>query len=630
MAEQWSRDNAQEQVGMFCWGVGNHGGGPSRVDLNELKAWMEKRTDMEIRHATPEEFFAALKEEKTALPEVAEDMRPVFVGCYTSQARVKRLHRQLENELYATEKLASAAAAFGLMEYPRQELEQAQWDMMLNEFHDTLPGTTIETAAAKAEQSLAHGLEITSRVKMRGFMAMLAGQPKAKPEEVPIFIYNPHPYPVTDVFACEFMPADQNWSSEEKYAVAVWHDGKLLPSQQEKTEYNMNLDWRQRVVFRATLEPSSINRFDCVITKVPVEGGQEQPVQENIEFRNDRMAVTVNAKTGLVDSYSVDGVSYLQKGSFSTVLYEDSADPWKMEANAYTQVKGAFVPVPDKKAPRYTDGEEITVPAVRIVEDGPVRMVVEAEFQYGKSSLIQTYRLPRQGTAFEVEQRICWNEQDTMAKLVIPCAMEGTYMGQSMFGSGSLPQDGTECVSQQWSGIFGPEKALTVINTGTYGSHCTRNTMYLSLLRAPAYAAHPIPERRLIHEDRFIQRADQGVHLLQFTVCGGPAPERRELVDVQAQLQNEAPYALSAFPGGEGKKPDSFITVSDKRILLSAMYRSPEGKTVLRLWNSAAEPCSAEVRIPTAEICQNIQLLGFRFQTYLVEPGQGLTCAAPE
>lgn len=84
-------------------------------------------------------------------------MRLVFVGCYTSQARVKRLHRQLENELYATEKLASAAAAFGLMEYPRQELEQAQWDMMLNEFHDTLPGTTIETAAAKAEQSLAHG-----------------------------------------------------------------------------------------------------------------------------------------------------------------------------------------------------------------------------------------------------------------------------------------------------------------------------------------------------------------------------------------------------------------------------------------------------------------------------------------
>lgn len=630
MAEQWSRENAQEQVGMFCWGVGNHGGGPSRVDLNELKAWMEKRIDMAIRHATPEEFFAALKDEEIELPQVAEDMRPVFVGCYTSQARVKRLHRQLENELYATEKLAAAAAAFGLMEYPRQELEQAQWDMMLNEFHDTLPGTTIETAAAKAEQSLAHGLEITSRVKMRGFMAMLAGQSKAKPEEVPIFIYNPHPYPVTDVFACEFMPADQNWSSEEKYAVAVWHDGKLLPSQQEKPEYNMNLDWRQRVVFRATLEPSSINRFDCVITKVPVERGQEQPVQENIEFRNDRMAVTVNAKTGLVDSYSVDGVSYLQKGSFSTVLYEDSADPWKMEANAYTQVKGAFAPVPDKMAPRYTDGEEITVPAVRIVEDGPVRMVVEAEFQYGKSSLTQTYRLPRQGTAFEVEQRICWNEQDTMAKLVIPCAMEGTYMGQSMFGSGSLPQDGTECVSQQWSGIFGPERALTVTNTGTYGSHCTRDTMFLSLLRAPAYAAHPIPKRRLVHEDRFVQRADQGVHLLQFTVCGGPAQERRDLVDMQAQLHNEVPYVLSAFPGGEGEKPGSFITVSDRRILLSAMYRNPEGKTVLRLWNSASEPCSAEVRIPRMEICQKIQLPGFRFQTYLVEPGQGLTCTAPE
>lgn len=630
MAEQWSRENVREQVGLFCWGVGNHGGGPSRADLNGLKAWMEKRTDMEIRHAAPEEFFASLKEERIELPQVAEDLRPVFVGCYTSQARVKRLHRQLEGELYATEKLAAAAAASGLMEYPRQELEQAQWDMLLNEFHDTLPGTTIETAAAKAEQSLSHGLEILSRVKMRGFMAMLAGQPKAKPEEVPVFIYNPHPYPVTDVFSCEFMPADQNWLPEERYAVEVRHNGHRLPSQQEKPEYNMNLDWRQKVVFRAALEPSSVNRFDCVITKVPVEQDQKLPVQEKIEFRNDRMAVTVNTKTGLVDSYLVDGVSYLRSGSFSTVLYEDSADPWKMEAIAYTQVKGAFVTVPDKLAPRYTDGAEITVPAVRIVEDGPVRMVVEAEFQYGRSSLIQTYRLPRQGAAFEVEQRICWNERDTMAKLVIPCAMEGICMGQNMFGSGSLPQDGTECVSQQWSGIFGQERALTVINNGTYGSHCSRDTMYLSLLRGPAYAAHPIPGRPLVHEDRFVQRVDQGVHLLRFTVCGGSTRERRDRIDAEAQLYNEPPYALSAFPGGEGEKPGTYITVSDKRILLSAMYRNPEGKTVLRLWNSAKEPCSGEVRIPGAGICQRVELPGFRFQTYIAEPGRGLVCSVPE
>lgn len=46
---------------------------------------------------------------------------------------------------------------------------------------------------------------------------------------------------------------------------------------------------------------------------------------------------------------------------------------------------------------------------------------------------------------------------------------------------GKLPQDGTEAVSQKWCGIFGSEKALTVTNTATYGSHADQDTMYLSL-----------------------------------------------------------------------------------------------------------------------------------------------------
>lgn len=623
-AEQWSKDNADQTVGMFCWGVGNHGGGASRKDLDDLAAWMKARKDIQISHSTPEAFFDALAEECVECPEVAEDLRPVFVGCYTSQAREKQLHRKLENELLLAEKMAATASSLGLMAYPAQELEQAQWDMMLNEFHDTLPGTTIESGAKGAEQSLAHGLEICGRVKMRAFMALLAGQSKAKPGDVPVFIYNPHPYPVSGVFCCEFMPQDQNWETERQYWVTVTQNGKTVPVQMEKPEYNMNLDWRIKIAFYAELEPSSMNRFDCQIDLIPIAKEEIQKQTEDIVFSNDRMSVTINGKTGLVDSYCVDGVAYLQKNSFATVLYADSADPWKMECNGYTQIKDHFVPVSERIVPKYSITEERpeeVVPAVRIVENGAVRTVVEAEFVYGHSKLIQTYILPKTGTAFEIEQRFYWNEADTMAKLVIPCTMAGDYIGQNMFGSGKLKQDGSEQVSQKWCGLFGTENALTVCNTATYGSHATQDTMYLSLLRSPAYAAHPISGRSLIHEDRFVPRVDQGEHILRFTVCGGPAQERRACVDREAQLLNEPPYILSAFPGGTGAQPDAFMRISDERILLSAMNYTKKNDLVIRLWNSSQKSCTAEISIPSMEICRQITLPGSRFQTYIVRKG---------
>ena len=626
-AENVVNNNEKETAELFAWGVGNHGGGPARIDIQALNAWMKERTDIEITHATPEAFFDYLEEAGIPCPEFAEDLRPVFIGCYASQARLKRLHRKLENDIYSAEKMAAAASALGLMHYPREELKQAQWDMMLNEFHDTLPGTTIESGAKAAEQSVCHGLEIAGRVKMRAFMALLSGQQKAKPEWVPIFIYNPHPHPVSGVFHCEFMPAQhQNWEADVQYRVTVYRDGEVIPSQQEKPEYNMNLDWRQRVAFYATLEPFSMNRFDCEVTYTPLQPLYHEFPKDEIRFENGRMSVTINCRTGLVDSYCVDGVPYLKEGSLATKLYKDNPDPWNMLKKGYCEIAGQFEPVAEKPGHRHAitlDTPQVPVSAVRILEDGPVRMIVEAEFRYGESRLIQTYRLPRTGTAFEVEQRIYWNEADTIAKLVIPCVHSGDYLGQGMFGCDRLPQDGTEAVCQKWCGIFGADKALTVTNTATYSSHADADTMYLSLLRGPAYAAHPVGGRPLIREDRFVPRADQGEHIFGFVICGGDARQRRDLVEQEALVHNEAPFVINAFPGGEGEKPGEFLTVSDKRIILSAMNRDNEtGELMIRLFNSSGESCAATVTMKPLGICQEIELPGFRFQTYLVRKGK--------
>ena len=105
----WCETEADEDISLFTWGIGNHGGGPSRRDLAELNTWIQEQPQIQARHATPEAFFQALAKEHAAAPVFAHDLRPVFVGCYTSQARLKQLHRELENRLFAAEKLLTAA-----------------------------------------------------------------------------------------------------------------------------------------------------------------------------------------------------------------------------------------------------------------------------------------------------------------------------------------------------------------------------------------------------------------------------------------------------------------------------------------------------------------------------------------
>ena len=617
---QWVKDEQNDEISLFTWGIGNHGGGPSRIDVQGLNDWMTQNPSLEAKHSTPEEFFQKLECGGSAYPIFENDLRPVFVGCYSSQAKLKRLHRQLESRLYTTEKLLSAAAVQGLITYPHEELLEVEKDLLFTEFHDILPGTNIMEAEEASVAMLNGGLNSLAKLQMKGAMALLSGQEKARPEETPVFIYNPHPYPVTGSFTFEIMPSDQNWSREVTNTVTVTRNGEIIPSQEEKPSLNMNLDWRKRITVHATLEPSAMNRFDCAFHLEPSQRQEKIafPAQ-NIVFDNGEMQVEINVKTGLIDRYTVAGVDYLLPGAFSLVACEDNPDPWHMGSHAYGDITGEFTLAETKQVRRYSDSSEITAPAVRIVEDGPIRMMVEAEFVWKNSRVIQKYILSKQGTSFEIAQHVIWNEADTMLKWKIPAAIEGQYVGQGMFGSGDLPQNGLECVSQKWCGLFNHSHALTVSNTGVYGSHCQENTMYLSLLRSPAYAAHPIEDRKLVHEERFVPRIDQGEHKLRFVVCGGIANERARNIDFESQVLNEEPVIFSAFPAGTGILPKQVIKVSDPCVQLSAMYYDEKNNCyIVRLWNSQNRTNRVTVALPLWNTKQDIELEAFRFQTYRI------------
>ena len=217
------------------WGVGNHGGGPSEKDLCDIEKLQKtiREEGVELIHSTPEDYFRAVRGK--ALPEYAGDLNAWAVGCYTSMARIKQQYRRTESDYFTAEQMAAIASAQGLMQYPKEELQQAMYDLLTVQFHDILPGTSIQPAEDAALQMLSHGAQILSRVRMRAFFALSGGQKPPTPTEIPILVYNPFPFPVEGDFACEMMLWDQNWADEFSIP-QVMQDGKALPTQCEKED----------------------------------------------------------------------------------------------------------------------------------------------------------------------------------------------------------------------------------------------------------------------------------------------------------------------------------------------------------------------------------------------------------
>jgi alpha-mannosidase len=187
------------------------------------------------------------------------------------------------------------------------------------------------------------------------------------------------------------------------------------------------------------------------------------------------------------------------------------------------------------------------------------------------------------------------------------------------YGWETIRPNGDESVAQKWLAVVSDQAALTVINDGTYGCDFAEGELRLSLLRAPAYSAHPDGRGLHLPPDHLSPRADQGPHRFRFWLNGGPAGERLAAIDREALAHNEPPIVLSFMPSGEGKSPQPFVTVSDDAIQVTALKKSEEGDDlIIRLFEPTGQPRSATLALPFARLAWEVSLGAFEVQTHRV------------
>ena len=640
--ESFINEHKDEDVVYRLWGVGDHGGGPSKKDLSDLAGLIKKYAgNITVCHSTPDEFFGGYIEyikcieeyEKSGkeIPEIDRDINSVFVGCYTSQVLIKQLNRKLENELLLTEKMVSNAAVNGLMKYPAKELKDAWLDLLYLQFHDILSGTVIASSEEACVRAFHRPLETLAQIKARAFFALASGQKQAVDGEIPILIYNPHPFKTEGIYECEFSMADFNWNEGEFTDAEVYQNGVKIPSQTEKESGNLNLDWRKRVVFRAELEPSRMNRFDCRLKLPDKKQVSVTDIKDGcILFENGEMSIKINAETGYIDSYKINKINKkeLAGESFGEIaVYADTADPWKSDGCYIENREGKFILMNEREAAEFAGVPADILAPVRVIEDGDARICVEALMKYKHSFARVLYMLPKSGTDFYADYILYFNEKDKHVRLHMPAAVTfNNFTAQTAYGEYNLPTDGKEQTAHKWFMGYDNynDNALAVVNRGAYGVSVKDNIMRQSLLRTSAYAALTVG-RPLVPSDRFMPRIDQGERHFSFMFCGGDKKSVTEKIDRVSLAYNEKPMILSFFPNGKGNMINGGITVDNAR--MDVLKQAEDGSGyIIRLFNAKNSPATAHItyKMLNIDIDTDINFGAFEIKTFALKK-DGLT-----
>ncbi len=599
-----AKETEEERI-MILWGVGNHGGGPSRQDLEQIKVWSQENEDKyTVKHSTPEEYFDGL--DTTDLPHIDTDLGPVMVGCYTSQQRIKRLHAELENTLLQTEKLCAAAHYLVGAPIPESILRNAEETLLFNEFHDILPGSSIRDAETSALQSMGGAIEALKKARTSAFMRLAADLPAPPANTIPILVYNPHPWPVETVAECEFMLPDQNW--EPHWTDYDVYDGDtLLPSQIIKENSTIPLDWSKRTAVNVTVEPFSMKRLIAYPKKVTPRPTVAQPTGDTLTMTAGDAVVSIDKNTGYIAAYTVGGKTMLapQAGRLHVIM--DNEDPWGMTVSSFQEDAGCFTLATAEKAGELAGLPHPLAP-VRLIEDGPVRMAVEAVLVYEQSHAVVTYALEKASGDLKVHIRLGFMQANRMVKWALPTAFTGKPVGQGVFGHKDLFDDGTENVAQRWLAVCGETDTLTVLNRGVYGSSFKGDVLYQTLVRTPVHCAHPIEDRQILPDDRCLPHIDMGVHDYDFVIKGGDTGERLDRVEREAQLFNEASVVMSVFTAGTGDAPaGEFLTLDNPLVTMTSCRMIGEGMQV-RLFNQTEKLQKVTVSSPVLGVRQCVEL----------------------
>lgn len=586
-------DNLKDyDVILSTWGVGNHGGGPSRKDLKDIDNFINENKNIEIIHSTADEYFNDID----PVAKWDKSLISCMVGCYTSMVELKQKYRNLEKELFFTEKISAIASLKGCINYPTNEIKEAVEDMLNVEFHDVLSGTTIKAGEDNALDYIGHAMHLLNQARAKAYFGLLKGEAPSKEDEYFLYAFNPKAYESEQLIEAELCLVTPGDFDNSRYAVIIDvydEEGNLLTSQNIKEESSICVEWRKRVIFKGKLKPLGLTKFVAKYHAVLKENKQNK-MDEDIYFDNGDKKLKISAKTGLIESLSINGKQISLGNLFELNVYEDYEDPWGMN---YRYVGSNPTPMAMMKKPH---GIFNNLHSLEVIEDGSVYLGVECFFEYQDSMARILYKIYKEGTDIDVHVDLFPGDINKAYKLHLPITGK-EFSGEEMFGFEKLYENGDECVAHNYLTLKQEDgNFIQLITPSTYGSSYKDNKMMITLLRSATYCAHPTYNGPIVPDNIYLKKIDSGLRSFDFRLTISKEEELKK----KADLFIEKPYCLNVFPTKEEKIDNGLeVYIDNPNINLVTMKKGEQiDGYIIRLQNNASFSQKTTLKIGTQTI----------------------------
>ncbi|MEW2048012.1 glycoside hydrolase family 38 C-terminal domain-containing protein [Streptomyces sp. NPDC005476] len=518
----------------FGWGDG--GGGPTREIMERARRLADLEGSPKVVVEHPDTFFAKARAEYPDAPVwVGELYLELHRATYTTQARTKQGNRRSEHKLREAELWATTAALHAPgYAYPYAKLDRLWKTVLLHQFHDILPGSSIAWVHREAEAEYARVAEELEVLTAEAVAALGGGQPGDDRSSGALRVFNTSPYGRAEVVRpSEGAPA----------YVEVQASGSAPLTGAEP--------------------PQAVTVAGRVLDNglVRVQVAEDGTLSSVRDLRANR---EVLADRGNLLRLHTDLPNYW--------------DAWDIDKHYQN---------------RYTDLLEPE--SVTVVEEDPLVGAIRVTRSFGKGSTItQTITLRAGSPRIDFETDIDWHEAEKILKAAFPVDIRAPHSSAEIqFGHIQRPTHTNtsweaarfEVSGHRWVHIGEPGYGVAVINDSTYGHDVSRTvredggtttTVRLSLVRAPRV---PDPE------------ADQGRHRFTYALLPGASIEDAVAEGYSLNLPLRVAKAPDAAPG-------PVVSVDGDGITVEAVKLADDesGDVVVRLYESRGGRATGALR----------------------------------
>ncbi len=618
-------ESAERNPGTFehmdLYGIGDHGGGPTRDMLDQADHWIaashsgtpssskvgSQDAIPTMRYSTAQHYFDDVQTHLnpdsptwnydrigkgyTAPPADAKGDIGIPTwkdelyfeyhrGVFTTQAAHKRNMRNSETATIDAEKYASLAWLDGDA-YPNDVLTENWKKITFNQFHDLAAGSGIAVIYRDAQKDYTEVFNADKLIDDAAMKTIDASIDTRGKAGVPVLVNNSMAWPRTELATLHVeLPEAAN-------AITLTDaKGNIIPSQIANHIAGTNqFDVLARVsdvpalgytVLHAESSDKQAVKPDTAALRVDDDGSA-------YTLSNAHLKLAIDKANGCINSLAAQSTEYIAPHTCGNQLqtYVDTPknyDAWNIDPGTFD---APFTPI-DK------------VDSIKVLEDGTLRKTIRIERTWSKSHFTQDISLDAGADVVRISTNVDWHETHVLLKAAFPLAASGpkaTYeipygaITRATTHDNSWQKAQFEVPAQRWADLGNDHQGVSIINESKYGYDALGNVLRLTLLRSPIW---PDPD------------ADRGPQHFVYEIYPH-AGTWQAAQTVHRGYELNTPLITEQVFSHTGTLPatHSFAAVDNPNVILSAVKKAEDiNALIFRMYESAGQGTEAHLHIP--------------------------------